>query len=76
MKIEINTTARMLLFFSPAGMDFFAMKNEDVEKGDYWSLIGVSDGDGLEPVRTLARQWLSAATNDPRSASALPVLGR
>ena len=58
--------------FSPAGMDFFAMKNEDVEKGEYWSLMGVARE--VEPVREVARRWLgSSTTNDPESAAALPV---
>ena len=59
--------------FSPAGMDFFAMKNEDVEKGVYLSLMGVTRGSELEPVRQLARKWLSGQTHDPKSAFALPA---
>jgi hypothetical protein len=43
--------------FSPAGMDFFAMANEDVARGEYWSLIGVG-GHDLERVRQTAREWL------------------
>jgi hypothetical protein len=44
-------------------MDFFAMKNQDVEKGEYWSLMGVSSGDDLEPVRRLARRWLQSGAD-------------
>src|SRR4029079_11865119 len=44
--------------FSPAGMDFFAMSNEEAERGAYYSLCGVAPGDDLEPVRTLSRRWL------------------
>jgi len=44
--------------FSPAGMDFFAMPNDVAEQGIYYSLLGVG-GNDLEPVRRMARVWLS-----------------
>ena len=60
--------------FSPAGMDFFAMKNTDVEKGEYWSLMGVSGPNDLEGIRGLARIWLtSGKTADPNLVAALPA---
>jgi len=43
--------------FSPAGMDFFALPNEEAEKGVYYSLIGVG-GDNMEDIRSVAKNWL------------------
>ena len=47
--------------FSPAGMDFFALPDETVERMECWSLMGVGGeaGDG-EDVRSTARKWLEA----------------
>jgi hypothetical protein len=59
--------------FSPAGMDFFAMKNEDVARGVYWSLYGVGDSGDLEPVRKLAREWLD---QDPKTLADLSQVGK
>jgi hypothetical protein len=63
--------------FSPAGMDLFAMKNEDVEKGSYWSIVGVA-GDDLEPVRHVARSWLELGkgARDSKQVGALPRGGK
>jgi hypothetical protein len=60
--------------FSPAGMDFFAMKNEDVARGEYWSLIGVG-GDDTERIRKTVRRWLELglqACRDPAQVERLP----
>jgi hypothetical protein len=63
--------------FSPAGMDLFALPNEQVERGEYWSLCGVAEGAAdLEPVRELARRWLSNAPKDPAVVANLPALRR
>ena len=43
--------------FSPAGMDFFALENEEAEKGIYYSLMGVG-GEDLERIRKVANAWL------------------
>jgi hypothetical protein len=43
--------------FSPAGMDFFALPNEESARGIYYSLLGVA-GENLEAVRQVARRWL------------------
>jgi len=43
--------------FSPAGMDFFALSDEQVERRDFYSLIGVG-GNDLEGIRKVARDWL------------------
>ena len=43
--------------FSPAGMDFFALPNQQVERRDFYSLVGVG-GNDLEAVRKVARSWL------------------
>jgi hypothetical protein len=53
--------------FSPAGMDFFAMPNDIVERGEYWSLVGVGDDD-LERVRQIARAWLESGDGAKDSA--------
>lgn len=44
--------------FSPAGMDFFALPNEEAERGVFYSLIGVG-GHDLEAIRKIANKWLS-----------------
>jgi hypothetical protein len=49
--------------FSPAGMDFFALPNEQVEGRSFYSLIGVG-GKDLEQVRKAARQWLDLGDNN------------
>jgi hypothetical protein len=62
--------------FSPVGMDFFALPNEQVERGNFYSLIGVGGGD-LERVRALGRQWLElgpARIQAPDSAAQLPAV--
>ena len=48
--------------FSPSGMDFFALKDEEVNGRAFYSLIGVGTDD--ETVRRVARRWLeSKGTN-------------
>ncbi len=49
--------------FSPAGMDFFALPNEKVERREFYSLIGVGK-ENLEGLRGVAESWLkSGETN-------------
>ncbi len=43
--------------FSPMGMDFFALPNEESERGEFYSLIGVGGSD-LEQIRNVGRTWL------------------
>jgi hypothetical protein len=63
--VDATTLPKYPNHFSPAGMDLFAMKNEDVERGEYWSLIGVG-GDDMEAIRSLAKRWLgSDSPKDP-----------
>ncbi len=60
--------------FSTMGMDFFALPNEVVEAGIYYSLLGVA-GHNLEEARSVARRWLEkgeAETCDPTSVSGFP----
>ena len=52
--------------FSPAGMDLFAVPNEAVAKGAYWSLCGVLDDP--EHARSVARRWLEGGATDPAIA--------
>jgi hypothetical protein len=55
--VDATTLAKYPNHFSPAGMDFFAMPNDEVARGEYYSLIGVGDHD-LEKTRRLVRAWL------------------
>lgn len=60
--------------FSPLGMDFFALPNEEVARGVYYSLLGVAGGD-WEVVRKIARRWLEqdeAAVGRPEGLAGLP----
>ena len=68
--IDATSLARYPNHFSPAGMDLFALKNEEVEGKAYWSLIGVG-GNDVEAIRTLAKQWLSDKPTDPASVAKL-----
>ena len=44
-------------------MDLFALPNQQVERRDFYSLIGVG-GNDLESVRKIARQWLNSGETD------------
>jgi hypothetical protein len=62
--------------FSPAGMDFFALPNEQVEQRIFYSLIGVGGRD-LEPIRKLSRRWLDMGSNgitNLEKVASLPAL--
>ena len=60
--------------FSPAGMDFFALPNEQVEGRDFWSLIGVTAGvaentaEDVEIIRSTTRHWLENSPQNPAHA--------
>ena len=56
--IDKDSMGRYPNHFSPAGMDFFALPNEESERGRFYSLIGVGSGD-TERIRKLAREWLA-----------------
>jgi hypothetical protein len=61
--------------FSPAGMDFFAMPNDVVAKGEYWSLCGVV-GEDVEDARRAVRTWLelgAVAIRAPSAVARLPA---
>ena len=61
--------------FSPVGMDMFALPNEQVERRDFYSLIGVG-GKDLEAVRKVAGRWLSSGETNiarPENISRLPA---
>jgi len=55
--VDAASLAKYPNHFSPAGMDFFAMANEESASGEYWSIIGVGDDD-LEILRRTCRDWL------------------
>ena len=50
--------------FAPFGLDLWSMSNEETERRDFYSLMGVA-GKDMESVRRLARDWLK---NGPRGA--------
>lgn len=58
--------------FAPFGLDLWSMKNEETERRDFYSLMGVAGAD-VESVRGLAREWLKdgarGATDPARTAS-------
>ncbi|MFN0171625.1 MAG: carboxypeptidase-like regulatory domain-containing protein [Bryobacteraceae bacterium] len=56
--VDSDSLQRYPNHFSPAGMDFFALPNEESEKGLFYSLIGVGPNQ-VERVRALAREWLT-----------------
>ena len=58
--LDADSNAKYPNHFSPAGMDFFAMPNEAVERGVYYSLYGVGSVDDVESIRKLARAWLES----------------
>ncbi len=73
--VDAESLARYPNHFSPAGMDFFALPNEESARGNFYSLIGV--GGGIERIRALAREWLEfgpARIQTPDSAGGLPFV--
>jgi len=74
--VDAKSLRRYPNHFSPMGMDFFALSNEESEKGLYYSLIGIG-GEDLEQIRTLARKWLEKGETkitNPDSVAALPAV--
>jgi hypothetical protein len=72
--VDRQTLGRYPNHFSPMGMDFFALPNEESERGAYYSLLGVGGSD-LERIRNVGRKWLSTGTGQitqPSSGAALP----
>ncbi|HEV7892911.1 MAG TPA: hypothetical protein VGP08_20015 [Pyrinomonadaceae bacterium] len=59
--------------FAPFGLDLWSMKNEETERRDFYSLMGVGGSD-VEAVRTLAREWLTRGPTDPARAATLRPL--
>ena len=78
-EVDATTLARYPNHFSPAGMDLFALSNEESARGEYWSLIGVGGAD-LEGARQAARDWLglpNLGCRDPAQVARLqPILQR
>lgn len=71
--VDAASLAKYPNHFSPAGMDFFAMANEESARGEYWSLIGVG-GEDLELARSLVRQWLDFGATDSRNPARVETL--
>jgi hypothetical protein len=64
--------------FAPAGMDVWALPNEQAERRIFYSLMGVG-GKDLEAVRKAARRWLGkgeAGVAHPDSGADLPATFR
>ena len=62
--------------FAPFGLDLWSMANEETERRDFYSLLGVGGADA-ESVRRLARAWLkdgAARATDPARVASLPPL--
>ena len=57
--VDAESVKRLPNHFSPAGMDFFALPNEESERGVFYSLIGIGGRD-LEDVRRIGRVWLES----------------
>jgi hypothetical protein len=75
-EVDAESAKKYPSHFSPAGMDFFALPNEQVERGEYWSLIGV--GQNTEEIREQVRRWLEqdpAAVREPDNIATLPAIG-
>ena len=61
--------------FSPAGMDFWDLPNDQSARRVFYSLIGVG-GDNLEEVRAVAKKWLDngeAGIANPGTTATLPA---
>ena len=76
--IDKDSLSKYPNHFSPAGMDFFALPNEEAEKGVFYSLIGVG-GDNMEAIRSVANSWLKKGEDvilslDRNSGADLPSL--
>ena len=72
-EVDANSLAKYPNHFSPAGMDFFAVPNGEVARGEYWSLIGVGGAD-LEKVRQTVHEWLEMGKQgcrDPAKVASL-----
>jgi hypothetical protein len=62
--------------FSPVGMDFFALPNEESERGVYFSLLGVGGSD-FEKIRQAGGRWLALGYKgiaNPDNVAAFPRL--
>jgi hypothetical protein len=73
-EVDAASLARYPNHFSPMGMDFFALPNEESERGVFYSLIGVGGSD-LEQIRKAGRAWLEMGPSritQPTSAATLP----
>ena len=60
--------------FASAGMDFFALPDEESEKGIYYSLLGVGQ-ENWEEIRQTARRWLEKGdrgATDPHCCAQFP----
>ena len=60
--------------FSPAGMDFFALSNQQSERGVYYSLLGVGTAD-LQVIRSVAHAWLSRSKGPVSNPATVAGLG-
>jgi hypothetical protein len=73
--VDAETLRKYPNHFSPAGMDFWSLPNEQSARGLFYSLMGVA-GENLEEVRSLARRWLEKGEPgiaDPANVADLPA---
>lgn len=59
--------------FSPFGLDLWSVKNEETERRDFYSLMGVGGADA-EAIRRLTRDWLEHGATDPARVAALHAI--
>lgn len=63
-EVDGETITKYPNHFSPAGMDLFAMPNDEAERGEYWSVMGI--GKDVEGIRGTAREWLEKGDRSGR----------
>jgi len=74
-EVDADSLKKYPNHFSPAGMDFWDLPNEESVRGVFYSLVGVASTD-FEAVRRVARAWLEKGekgVSDPNSGANLPA---
>ena len=70
-EVDAESSKKYPSHFSPAGMDFFALPNQQVERGAYWSLIGVAPD--VQRIRATVRRWLERPVTPDNVADLTPA---
>ncbi|HEX8291671.1 MAG TPA: hypothetical protein VF570_07955 [Pyrinomonadaceae bacterium] len=74
--VDDDSYKRYPSHFAPFGLDLWSMRNEETERRDFYSLLGVA-GKDAEPVRRVARDWLAKGgrgATDPAHAASLRLI--